>query len=219
MDISKFNEELGVKIARAKGFEKFNQLKKAVKIWIEVSEMIIAASKTQGLDFSYKNMLITKTQQILEHIKDLKSPKKKEIIEEIKPKEVISPEQPPLEVNKDEPSILKETETISQPRKTSENIESNGLADDNWMDKLDFSSPPKGVVEISPPKDFKIVTPHDPNYVDNMKKMSKEMDMGNLKIREKKEGTPGDKIICFACGTELPDPDTKICSNCGVELK
>ena len=218
MDISKFNEELGVKIARAKGFEKFNQLKKAVKIWIEVSEMIIAASKTQGLDFSYKNMLITKTQQILEHIKDLKSPKKKEIIEEIKPKEVISPEQPPLEVNKDEPSILKETETISQPRKTSENIESNGLADDNWMDKLDFSSPPKGVVEISPPKDFKIVTPHDPNYVDKMKKKSEEMDMGDLKIKEKKEETPGESIICFACGSELP-PNTKICSNCGVELK
>ena len=218
MDISKFNEELGVKIALAKGFEKHNELKNAVKLWIEVTEMIIAASKTGGLDFSYRNMLITKTQQILEHIKDLKSPKKKEIIEEIKPQEEISPEQAPLEVNKGEPSILKETETISQPIKTSENIESNGLADDNWMDKLDFNSPPKGIVEISPPKDFKIVTPHDPNYVDKMKKISEEMDKGNLKIQEKKEETPGDSIICFACGNKLP-PDTKICSNCGVELK
>ncbi|TFG20649.1 MAG: hypothetical protein EU529_14610 [Promethearchaeota archaeon] len=218
MDISKFNQELGVKIAKARAFEKFNEFKKAVKLWIEVSEMIIAASKTQGLDFSYKNMLITKTQQILEHIKDLKSPKRKEIIEEIKPKEVISPEQPPLEVNKDEPSILEETEIISQPIKASEKVESNGLADENWMDKVDFSSPPKGIVEINPPKDFKIVTPHDPNYVDKMKKKSEEIDMGNLKIREKKERTPGGKIICFACGEAIVG-SPKICPNCGVELK
>ena len=218
MDISKFNQELGVKIAKARAFEKFNELKKAVKLWIEVSEMIIAASKTQGLDFSYKNMLITKTQQILEHIKDLKSPKKKEIYEQIKPKEEISLEQVPLEVNEDEPSILKETETISQPIKSSEKIESNCLADDNWMDKLNFSSPPEGIVEIKAPKNFKIVTPHDPNYVDKMKKMSDEMDMGNLKIREKKERTPRDKIFCFACGEEIVG-SPKICPNCGVELK
>ncbi len=218
MDISKFNEELGLKIAKARASEKFNEFEKAVKLWIEVSEMIIAASKTQGLDFSYKNMLITKTQQILEHIKDLKSPRRKEIYEEIKPKEEISPEQAALEISKNEPSILKETETISQPIKSSEKIESNGLADDNWMDKLDFSSPPEGIVEISAPKDFKIVTPHDPNYVDKMKKKSEEMDMGNLKVREKKEGTPGGKLICFACGAELP-PNTKICPYCGVELK
>lgn len=218
MDISKFNQELGVKIAKARAFEKFNELKKAVKLWIEVSEMIIAASKTQGLDFSYKNMLITKTQQILEHIKDLKSPRRKEIYDEIKYEEEISHEQAPLEVSKDEPSILEETERISQPIKNSEKIDSKGLADDNWMDKLDFPSPPEGIVEIKAPKDFNIVTPHDPNYVDKMKKKSEEMDMGNLKVREKKEGTPGGKLICFACGTELP-PDAKICSNCGVELK
>jgi len=52
MDISKFNQELGVKIAKAKSFEKYNDLKNAIKLWIEVSEMIIAASKTGGLDFS-----------------------------------------------------------------------------------------------------------------------------------------------------------------------
>ena len=219
MDISKFNQELGVKIAKARAFEKFNELKKAVKLWIEVSEMIIAASKTQGLEFSYKNMLITKTQQILEHIKDLKSPRRKEIYEEIKPKEEIFPEQAPLEVSKEDPSLLKETEKISQPIKNSEKIESNGLADDDWMDKLDFSNPPEGIVEIKASKDFKIVTPHDPNYVDKIKKKSDEIDMGNLKIREKKERPPGDKIICFACGSEIKNGNTKICPNCGVELK
>jgi len=170
-------------------------------------------------------MLITKTKQILEHIKDLKSPKKREIIiEEIKSKEKIKPKQASLEVNKEEPLILKETEKYSQPIKSSENVESKGLADDNWMDKLDFNSPPEGIVEISPPKDFKIITPHDPNYVNKMKAHSEKIDTSlpnDHENQEKKDEITeisGDHVICFACGAKLAR-NTKICSYCGTELK
>ena len=58
--------------------------------------------------------------------------------------------------------------------------------------------------EIKPSKDFKIITPHDADYVEKMKKLSQETDINIYK----KPGTSNDKveeenlkdkIICFAC--------------------
>ncbi|MFX0186683.1 MAG: hypothetical protein ACFE8A_02995 [Candidatus Hodarchaeota archaeon] len=225
MDISKFNQELSIKVAKARSYEKQNDMKNAVQLWIEISEMTIAASKTAGLDFSYRNMLITKTQQILDHIKELKSPRKEEIIiENIKNKEEISIEQKPLEIEKTEPLILDETEKINQPLKNSEKVASKGLDGDNWVEKLKFDSKAKGILEISAPKDFKIITPHDPNYVDKMKELSEKLDTrvpNNHENQEKKDENAEigrDHVICFACGAKLAR-NTKICSYCGTELK
>jgi len=211
MDITKFNQELGRKVAKAKVFEKHNDLKKAIELWLEISEMAINLSKKPGLEFTFKNMLISKTEQIFQHIRDLKSPKKREIIIE----DIIPPEEINTEVKV--PQMKVEATSISK----SEEVESKGLNDDNWMDKIDFSEPPKGVVEIKPSEEFKIITPHDPDYVEKMKKLSEEKDMGNLMQREKPKNNKVDnnnKTFCFTCGAEI-EPNAKICKECGTDLK
>ncbi|MFX1298246.1 MAG: hypothetical protein ACFFD2_25750, partial [Promethearchaeota archaeon] len=86
MDIAKFNKELGYRVAKATGFENNNKINEAIDEWVEISEMVIRASKTPNLEFSYRTMLIEKTKQIIEHIKSLKlnlaRERKMEIIEE-----------------------------------------------------------------------------------------------------------------------------------------
>ncbi|MCK4687784.1 MAG: hypothetical protein KAT66_06625, partial [Candidatus Lokiarchaeota archaeon] len=95
MDISKFNKELGTKIAIAKSLEKSNEITAAIKLWVEISEMTLRFSKSQNLDFSFKNMLIKKTEGLIQHIKNLKSGKIIEDIsgEEIEPKVEETPDQ------------------------------------------------------------------------------------------------------------------------------
>ena len=207
MDITRFNQELAGKVAKAKRFERQNDIKRAIESWLEISEMAINFSKNPRIESTFRNMLISKTEQIFQHIRDLKTPKKKVVIkEEFKLPEVIS------------------TEIISPvddtPISSSEDVEPKGLADDNWMDMVDFKEAPGGVVEIEPPKDFKIATPHDPNYIEKIKKASEENHMGGLMQREKpkiKNVDNGTKVFCFACGAEIQS-GAKICSECGTQL-
>ena len=84
MDISKFNQELAYKVARATGFEKNKRIKEAIQEWIEITEMVIKISKLPKLDFSFRSMLIEKTEQIINHIKELKQ--RSSIPLQIKPK-------------------------------------------------------------------------------------------------------------------------------------
>ena len=72
MDISKFNQELAYKVAKANGLEKNNRVKEAIKVWIEITEMVLKMSKLPKLEFSFRSMLIERTEQIIKHIKDLK---------------------------------------------------------------------------------------------------------------------------------------------------
>ena len=203
MDLTKFNQELASKVAKAKRFERQNDIKRAIESWLEISEMAINASKDPRIESTFKNMLISKTQQIFQHIRDLKAPKKKVVIrEEVKLPEVIR------------------TEVEEMPIPKSEEIEPKGLADDNWMEKIDFKEPPKGIIEVAPPKDFKIATPHDPEYIEKVKKASEEHDVGMLKQLEKPKNDKvdnGTKVFCFACGAEI-ESGAKICSQCGTEL-
>ncbi len=64
MDITKFNTQLGAKIAKAKSYEKNGDKESAIKLWIEISEMTLNFSKSPDLDFSFRNMLINRTEQI-----------------------------------------------------------------------------------------------------------------------------------------------------------
>ena len=210
MDISKFNRELATKIAKAKGFEKRQNFKGAIEYWLEISELIIEFSKKPGLDFSYRNMLISKTEQIFQHVRDLKAPKRREVIrKEVTPREEILPEVKPPEISAEEPASP-----------ASVDVEPKGLDDENWMDKIDFKDPPTGVLEIEPSKDFKIVTPHDPNYVEKMKKLSEDHDNGMLKQQVKPKNNNVDngiKVFCFACGAEV-EHGAKVCNECGTNL-
>ena len=220
MDIARFNKELGTKIAMAKSFEKHDNLEVAIKLWIEISEMTINASKDPTLDAPFRHMLITRTEQIFEHIKSLKAPKEVQFIEE----EIIPPEIdiPIQESTEDINEITPKSDPIQPDLPSPDNISSSFLKDDNWFEKVDIhpsNNKAIGFEEVTASKDFKILTPHDPEYVDKMKKVSEEIDMSTYKKPEKEsaDSENGDKVFCFACGAALP-PNTKVCKDCGTKL-
>ncbi len=214
MDVARFNKELGRIIARAKSFEKYENFESAIKLWIEVSEMTLKASKDPALDASFRRMLITRTEQIIEHIRDLKSPKKVPlVVQAMEPLETSIHKIESTEINTD--TVKSEESTINEPDIT----ESSGIKDDNWFDKVETEKSPEGFKEITSSSDFKILTPHDPNHVEKMKKLSEEMDMSVFKKQDDKQTdhNVGDKVVCFACGALL-SPNTSVCNECGTKL-
>ena len=113
MDISQFNKNLGTKIKKANIFESQNDFKEAIRLWVEISEMILKASKDRSLNVSYRSMLIKKTEQILAHIRDLKSN-----LPEVRDYTI------PMEILNEQPSIEHEIDsteetTIEQSKKPS----------------------------------------------------------------------------------------------------
>ena len=220
MDIAKFNKELGTKIAMAKSFEKHDNSEVAIKLWIEISEMTINASKDPTLDAPFRHMLITRTEQIFEHIKSLKAPKEVQFIEEeiIPSEDDIQIEESTEDLNE----ITPKSDPIQADLPSPDDISSSFLKDDDWFEKVDIhpnSNKTKGFEEITAPKDFNILTPHDPEYVDKAKKASEEIDMSFIKKSEEEstDSDNGDKLFCFACGAVLP-PNTKVCKDCGTKL-
>lgn len=226
MDITKFNKELGTKIAIAKSLEKSNEITAAIKLWIEISEMTLRFSKSQNLDFSFKNMLIKKTEGLIQHIKNLKSGKIIEDIsgEEIEPKVEETPDQEIIDAVSSEESYSEEF--LTDDEEVSKEIESKDV---KFIEDSELQNLPDGFKEIQPKKDFKIITPHDNNYV--KKVLKKDIDMsiftpkkgengqtqnqGKIELEQPKDNN---KVICFACGAELP-AKTKICPDCGTTIK
>ena len=72
MDIELFNKQLAIKVAKATNLEKRGEIKNAIDAWLEVSEMSLKFSKTRGIDSTFRNMLIKRTEKIVDHIKSLK---------------------------------------------------------------------------------------------------------------------------------------------------
>ena len=219
MDIAQFNKELSYKVAKANGLEKHNNLKEAILIWVDISEMALKMSKTPNLDFSYKSMLMEKTEQIINHIKDLKLrlSGSKEIIPVIKENTVSKREY--LDVEEEmtkEGSGTKESAQSKLPNK----IDEASIIKDS-----DIKNLPIGFKEVKASQDFKIITPHNEDYVNEMLKKEVNMDIFSANKAEDKPSSRieferpknKDKIICFACGTEIPSKSRK-CPNCGTEL-
>ncbi|MFW9950095.1 MAG: hypothetical protein ACFFKA_08220 [Candidatus Thorarchaeota archaeon] len=219
MDIAKFNKELSYKVAKANGLEKNNKLKEAIIIWVEISEMALKMSKSPNLDFSYRSMLMEKTEQIITHIKDLKlrlSGRK-----EIKPslKTTISSKREYI----DEEEEISKVESFT-PKNSLTKLNDKGK-EGNIIETSDIKNLPIGFKEIKASQDFNIITPHDENYVKEM--LNKEVDMNIFSYNKPKEKpssriefeSPEDKskMICFACGTEIPSNSLK-CPTCGAEL-
>lgn len=231
MDITKFNKNLAEKVAKANAFEKNNRIQDAIDSWVEISEMALNASKTPNLDFSYRSMIIKKAQQIIEHIKDLKT----KIQREIEPSSLLDEgafdEKPFLETDSSETIIYEEIEQKS-PKTTSTSKEINNeeiLKKDNEIKIVknsEFENIPKGFKEIETSEDFKIITPHDKDYVEKILKQDIDMsifkhDKQNSQSQQRielKQPKDDKDIICFACGTISPS-NTKICPSCGTELK
>ena len=219
MDIAQFNKELSYKVAKANGLEKHNNLKEAILIWVDISEMALKMSKTPNLDFSYKSMLMEKTEQIINHIKDLKLrlSSSKEIIPVIKENTVSKREY--LDVEEEmtkEGSGTKESAQSKLPNK----IDEASIIKDS-----DIKNLPIGFKEVKASQDFKIITPHNEDYVNEMLKKEVNMDIFSANKAKDKPSSRieferpknKDKIICFACGTEIPSNSRK-CPNCGTEL-
>ncbi|TFG05418.1 MAG: zinc ribbon domain-containing protein [Promethearchaeota archaeon] len=224
MNIAKFNKLLGEKIAKAKSFERNDEIERAIETWIEVSDLTLKASKQPDLDFKYKHMLINKTEDIINHVKDLKS---KGLIEPIF-EETLEPQKDSAE--KDEHAIVNEPEDLEL--KNEDRKETNTQIDEKNNEAL-HSNPESiennvkdtasNLKEIQAPKTFKIITPHDSDYVEKMKKLAQQKDT-SIYQKKNKPGIDGrkedltDKLVCFECGSILPI-DTKICPNCGAKLK
>ena len=122
MDITKFNKNLAEKVAKANAYEKNNRIQDAIDSWVEISEMALKDSKTPNLDFSYRSMIIKKAQQIIEHIKELKT----KIQQRIEPSSLLDDgafeEEPFHETDSSE------TITYDSPRNPSKTLyESNGI--------------------------------------------------------------------------------------------
>jgi len=231
MDITKFNKNLAEKVAKANAFEKNNRIQDAIDSWVEISEMALKASKTPNLDFSYRSMIIKKAQQIIEHIKELKT----KIQQRIEPSSLIDDdafdEEPFHETDSSETINYEETEQKS-PKTTSTSKEINYKeipkedSEIKIVENSKFENIPKGFKEIETSEDFTIITPHDKDYVEKI--IKQDIDMSIFK-HDKQNALPqqhieleqpkDDKeIVCFACGTISPS-NTKICPNCGTELK
>ena len=231
MDITKFNKKLAEKVAKANAYEKNNRIQDAIDTWVEISEMALNASKTPNLDFSYRSMIIKKAQQIIEHIKELKAKIKKSIEPSTSLIDDAFDEELFQESDSSEEIIYEEMEQKSpKAASTSKEINNNDIPKkDNeikFVEDSDFKNLPKGFKEIEASEDFEIVTPHDKDYVEKI--IKQDIDMSIFK-HDKQNSQPQQhieleqpkddkKIVCFACGTISPS-NTKICPNCGTELK
>ena len=231
MDITKFNKNLAEKVAKANAYEKNNRIQDAIDTWVEISEMALNASKTPNLDFSYRSMIIKKAQQIIEHIKELKAKIKKSIEPSTSLIDDAFDEELFQESDSSEEIIYEEMEQKSpKAASTSKEINNNDIPKkDNeikFVEDSDFKNLPKGFKEIEASEDFEIVTPHDKDYVEKIIKQDINMSIfkhdkqnsqpqQHIELEQPKDDK---KIVCFACGTISPS-NTKICPNCGTELK
>ena len=217
MDITNFNKEHSYKVAKANGLEKNHKLQEAIDIWLEISDMAIQFSKRQNLEFSYKSMLIEKTQQIIAHIKELKA----EIIDHRTKITELSGINPPQSIPEPRPIPI-------EPSKPPEEKEDVHIQDEKEphleiIENSDLKNLPIGFKEIKAKEDFKIITPHDKEYIKDL--IKKEPDLAKKKEKKKskqdriKLDRPKDKNseFCFACGTQVP-AKTKKCPTCGTNL-
>ncbi len=228
MDISKFNQELAYKVAKANGLEKHQRIKEAIKVWIEISEMVITMSKLPKLDFSFRSMLIEKTEQIINHIKDLKSISSRSLTKQMQ-ESVESPPSKSIEDKMEISSKKTEVKAKSFPHIQEESHRERTETEKKqkkFIESDDIKNLPKGFKEIETSDEFTIITPHDQEYVEKI--LNQDIDMSVFKHQESsvesnnKEIPPNgeirtDKLICYACGTELP-LGTKKCPNCGSNL-
>ena len=231
MDIAKFNQELSYKINKANGLEKHNKVQEAVDLWLEICDMTLSVSKTPNLEFSYKSMLIDKTKQMINHIKNLKQ----KLISQRR----VTPrlEQKPVRqsINSEIKTEPSQSETILKPASNSVSENSNGsetiiTTDDIKEVKVvknnDIKNLPIGFKEIETTEEFKIITPHDKDHIKKIQNQNHSLGISkkedkDLPLPKKIEPDPPiDKsnIICFACGSEISSESLK-CSTCGTELK
>jgi hypothetical protein len=230
MDIAKFNQELSYKVAKANGLEKHKRFQEAIDLWLDISEMALNASKTPKIEVYYKSMLIEKTKQIINHIKDLKSrlyeqkgraqPLRKEFIPQPETSEVISEEEIIEDDVEQTQFEASDSSTISNEVKTP-----GDMSEAKIIESSEIKNLPIGFKEIEASEDFTIITPHDKDHVKKI--LSQDHDLSvfthdDKEVKPQSQSEPEQprnkaKIICFACGSEIP-ANSKVCRACGTKL-
>lgn len=226
-----FNKELSYKVAKANGLEKVHKYQESVDLWLEITEMTLKASKTPNLSFSYKSMLIDKTKQMIEHIKNLKqkliSQRRVEQHIEQKPSRQKTVSEIETEPTINETKIESVPNSISENSNDSEiNIPQDDIKEVKVVKDGDIENLPIGFKEIETSEDFKIITPHDKDYVSKLISQDHELGSSNqekkdLPLPKRIEPDPpidSSNIICFACGSEISSKSKK-CPTCGTDLK
>ncbi|MFX1570488.1 MAG: hypothetical protein ACFFCV_19285 [Promethearchaeota archaeon] len=228
MDITQFNKELGTKIAIAKRFEKKGDIQAAIQEWMEISEMAIKFSKSPKLAMAFKNMIITRTQGIFLHIKELKA---NQFHEEIYDHNLEYLEEEPESEASTENEIVKDSFLQEEQVNQKSVMDSREIKKPKVIEDSEFKDMPKGFKEIQPSEDFTIITPHDDEFVKKQRAIAEESDhLKSLKQIPSEEGTElsdridfeqpkdGKNLICFACGHDKNASNAKVCENCGTKL-
>jgi hypothetical protein len=228
MDIARFNKELGTKVAKARRFEKNNDIKAAIQLWLEISEMTLNFSKSRNINMSFRNMLINRTKRIFEHIKNLKSGQfeEEEYIEDF-----ISQEEAAQVESSSEIVQSVSLDLYDQERSEDINLNSNTTGELNILEDSEFKNLPKGFKEIETSKNFKIITPHDEKYVEKHIYQYKDKEISDSKKQKTLGEDPKSQeredfeepknvksVICFACGYDKNSVKDKNCKNCRTKL-
>ncbi|MFX0004099.1 MAG: hypothetical protein ACFE9C_04580 [Candidatus Hodarchaeota archaeon] len=225
MDITQFNKELANRVATAKRYEKSGDIKLAVKLWLEISEMAISLSKNPKLDASFKNMLMNRVKGIFEHVRILKSGEESYT-------DYVAPSKHSSQVEKSVKPIQSESETyLDQEINDINNSNSEAYSSPKIIEDSDLKNLPKGFKEIETSEDFEIITPHDKDFV--KKQLDKALDSNYFKQQKQggegvsselqkkndfEQPKDGKYKICFACGYDKNLIKDKICKNCGTNL-
>lgn len=227
MDITQFNKELGKKISVAKTYEIKGDIKAAIRQWVEISEMALNFSKSSKIDVAFKNMIINRTKGIFTHIKTLKASQFKEEI-------YMEDLETPKEVPKEEISsqLIQNENQFDQEEEVNEisAIDSTINSKHTIVEDSGIKNLPKGFKEIKTSEEFRIITPHDEDFVEKQRAKAEESEMSKPKDQQVSEEVPkpeirldfeqpknGKNLICFACGSPN-DINDKICKNCGIDL-
>jgi len=231
MDIAKFNQELSYKINKANGLEKHNKVQEAVDLWLEICDMTLRVSKTPNLEFSYKSMLIDKTKQMINHIKNLKQKliSQRRVAQRTEQKPILKSIDSEI---KTEPT---QNETLLKPASNLESENSNesetiitpdDIKEVKVVDNSDIKNLPIGFTEIETTEEFEIIAPHDKDHIKKIQDQNHSLDISkkekkDLPLPKRIEPDPpinASNIICFACGSEISSKSKK-CPTCGTDMK
>ncbi|MFX0007106.1 MAG: hypothetical protein ACFFA7_01035 [Promethearchaeota archaeon] len=225
MDITQFNKELANRITTAKRYENSGDIKLAIKLWLEISEMTISLSKNPKLDASFRNMLMNRTKGIFEHVRNLKSEQLKEELyyEGSEPSELEESIEPIQSESEDQYIEETDQETISS---------SNSGRTMKVIENSDLKNLPKGFKEIETSGDFEIITPHDKDFVKKQldKALNSKFYKKHVQGDSEEDSIPQKRVdfeqpkdgnykICFACGYDKLSAKDKVCKNCGTNLE
>ncbi len=236
MDLSTFNKGLKKLVISAKRYEIDEKFKDAKEAWIQVAEYTINFYKHTELEPSFRNMLIGKTEGIIQHVKKLDTKirmskslstiSQKQQNQSIKHGGITGDHPSPSnqETQSSSSQIEDEYELPEVPNSPPQNIKTpqNNTSHPippkkkpEIIDDSDFKNLPEGFKEIKAPKDFKIFTPHDAEEV--RRRLTQDEDMSIFKYDGKENETEANSIE--KSNVKLKQKDKKkeavICMYCG----